>query len=76
MDLDKLKLEAIFIPTPGQKEQEYLAEYLEGQGICFYQKQEDFDLTKSLVKSEKYSGFKNDTKREIDWNKLFKIFEE
>ncbi len=76
MDLDKLKLEAIFIPTPGQKEQEYLAEYLEEQGICFYQNQEDFDLTKSLVKSEKYSGFKNYTKTEIDWNKLFKIFEE
>ena len=76
MDLEKLKLEAIFIPTPGQKEQEYLAEYLEKQGICFYQNQKDFDLTKSLLKSKEYSGFKSFGESETDWNKLFKIFEE
>ena len=46
------------------------------EAIHFLKNQEDFDLTKSLLKSEKYSGFKNDTKTEINWNKLFKIFEE
>lgn len=76
MDLDKLNLKAIFIPTPGQKEQEYLAEYLEKQGICFYQNQEDFNLKEALIKSEEYSGFRKSSESTVKWKKLFKIFEE
>lgn len=33
MDLAKLEKKAFFIPTPGQYEQEYLAERLDDKGI-------------------------------------------
>ena len=35
MDLAKLGKKAIFIPTPGQTEQEYLADYCMKKNICF-----------------------------------------
>ncbi len=57
MDLCKLGKKAIFIPTPGQTEQEYLAEELERKGITFYQAQADFDINYALKQSENYKGF-------------------
>ncbi len=57
MDLCKLGKKAIFIPTPGQTEQEYLAEGLKAKGIAFYQSQNQFDLPLALEESKKYKGF-------------------
>jgi uncharacterized protein (TIGR00661 family) len=57
MDLQRLNKKAVFIPTPGQTEQEYLASYLQKKGIAYFQKQAEFDLLKSIQESEKYSGF-------------------
>src|SRR5258706_4554115 len=57
MDLWRLGKKAIFIPTPGQSEQEYLAEKLMKRKIAFYQKQDEFDLNHSLEESKKYKGF-------------------
>lgn len=57
MDLCRLGKNAIFIPTPGQTEQEYLAEQLKEKGIAFYQNQNEFDLTFALAESKKYKGF-------------------
>jgi uncharacterized protein (TIGR00661 family) len=57
MDLMKLNKKAIFIPTPGQTEQEYLAEQLKGKGIANYQQQNQFSLATSLEESKKYKGF-------------------
>jgi len=48
MDLVRLNKKAILIPTPGQTEQEYLAEYLRNKGIFTSAKQNDFDLMKCL----------------------------
>ncbi|HIP49372.1 MAG TPA: glycosyltransferase [Lutibacter sp.] len=42
MDLVKLKKKAFFIPTPGQTEQLYLAEYLKEQGIAGFSLQKEF----------------------------------
>lgn len=39
MDLVRLKRRAIYIPTPGQPEQEYLARYLEERGVAIWMKQ-------------------------------------
>lgn len=49
MDLAVLQKKAIFIPTPGQTEQEYLASYhvAKRNAICFNQHQ--FDLEKALA---------------------------
>jgi len=56
MDLSIFGKKAIFIPTPGQTEQEYLANKLKNQDYCYYEKQEAFDLNISLKESEKYHG--------------------
>jgi uncharacterized protein (TIGR00661 family) len=57
MDLAVLGKKAVFVPTPGQTEQEYLAESLSNRGIAYSQNQSDFDLQKALTASEQFSGF-------------------
>jgi uncharacterized protein (TIGR00661 family) len=57
MDLCKLEKKAMFIPTPGQTEQEYLAEQLKISGTAFYQNQNEFDLALALAESKNYKGF-------------------
>lgn len=58
MDLAVLNKKAIFIPTPGQTEQEYLAKILMKQKIAFSATQSSFELKKALKASENYSGLK------------------
>ncbi len=50
MDLAALNKKAILIPTPGQTEQEYLADYHHKKGSFYTQKQSDFDLSEGLEK--------------------------
>ncbi len=57
MDLVKLRKKAVLIPTPGQTEQEYLAEELCGKGIFYTVQQQKFDLEKAMREGEKFSGF-------------------
>ncbi len=54
MDLCKLKKKSILIPTPGQTEQEYLADHLQKQGWCLEASQENFTLEKSLKKARNF----------------------
>ncbi len=56
MDLAVMGKKAVFIPTPGQTEQEYLAEYLFRKKLFYYMKQNDFDLSKAIKASEDYNG--------------------
>lgn len=44
MDFVKLQKNAVLIPTPGQKEQEYLAQYLAKENYFLIKHQEKFDL--------------------------------
>lgn len=48
MDLAKLGKPAFFIPTPGQTEQEYLADLFATSSIFHSQKQKDFDLKSGI----------------------------
>jgi uncharacterized protein (TIGR00661 family) len=57
MDMAALGRKAIFIPTPGQTEQEYLAARLKEQGVAFSMPQHVFSLAAALSASEHYSGF-------------------
>ena len=57
MDLVKLKKKAVLIPTPGQTEQEYLAEELHTKGVFYAVSQKDFELEKAMVVGIKFSGF-------------------
>ncbi len=56
MDLAKLGKRAVLIPTPGQTEQEYLADYFYQQGIFFCQSQMAFDLKIALEEAPKFKG--------------------
>ncbi len=56
MDLSVFNKKAIFIPTPGQTEQEYLAKRLLEKGIAFSQNQNKFDLSESLLRYDKFKG--------------------
>jgi len=73
MDLSKLEKKAFFIPTPGQKEQEYLAERLEKLNIAPFSKQKEFNLSQ-LRKIEDYQGL-SDFGEHIIFRDLFSFFE-
>ncbi len=74
MDLLKLDKKAIFIPTPGQTEQEYLGKKLMQEGICYMQNQNKFNFEKAILKSKMYSGFMDINQLNTDWTELFRIF--
>ena len=57
MDMQRLAKNVIFIPTPGQTEQEYLANRLKDKGIAFFMKQDEFDLQQALQHAKNYRGF-------------------
>ncbi len=48
MDIIKMKKRSILIATPGQTEQEYLADHLKTQGWCYSVGQHDFKLQSAL----------------------------
>ncbi len=56
MDVVTLGKHAIFIPTPGQTEQEYLSRYLMEKKIYFSITQKDFDLLYAVEMSKNYPG--------------------
>lgn len=56
MDLIKLQKSAILIPTPGQTEQEYLANYYREKKIFHTIPQKDFDLVQAVEESKGYSS--------------------
>ncbi|EAS20363.1 conserved hypothetical protein [Flavobacteria bacterium BBFL7] len=58
MDLHKLGKRAFFIPTPGQFEQEYLAQSLDDQGIVPFATQDNFEI-KMLERVDSYKGLKS-----------------
>jgi predicted glycosyltransferase len=72
MDLTKLNKKAFFIPTPGQYEQEYLAERLTEQGLVASSKQDDF----TIGKLDDISNFKGLSAMdyEVNFKKLFSLF--
>ena len=74
-DLPKLGKKAIFIPTPGQTEQEYLANNFKDLGICYTQKQSKFNFEIAVKESKNYTGFNTKINSKTDWGSLFRLFE-
>jgi len=71
MDLAMLGKKAIFVPTPGQTEQEYLADHFSEKKIAYSVSQKRFDLKTALKESKKYTGFTEkylgkEFKKEVD----------
>ena len=56
MDLALLGSRAIFIPTPGQTEQEYLAEIFLKNGAFCIRRQESFDLEEAIKEARQRPG--------------------
>nr|WP_299259886.1 glycosyltransferase [uncultured Aquimarina sp.] len=73
MDLAKLKKRAFFIPTPGQFEQEYLAERLTMKRLVPSCKQNEFTL-KKLYDLNAYKGLSSFS-TDIDYGELFHFFQ-
>jgi len=74
MDLAALEKKAIFIPTPGQTEQEYLADNFRNSRTCYAQNQSDFNFEEALKQSKSYKGFETITPEPSNWATLFQIF--
>ena len=68
MDLVALQKPAILIPTPGQTEQEYLAEKLERENRFICQPQDAFDLENALSELPKTTGFSDFSKENVGEN--------
>lgn len=73
MDLAAMGKKAFFIPTPGQYEQEYLAQRLDYQGIVPYSTQANFKAT-DLEKASQYSGLQPIEVGNL-WKSRFILFE-
>jgi uncharacterized protein (TIGR00661 family) len=61
MDLQALGAKALFVPTPGQTEQIYLAELHQKSGMALWRSQEALNLKFDIGKAMKSAGFKNST---------------
>jgi uncharacterized protein (TIGR00661 family) len=72
LDLAKLNKRAFFIPTPGQYEQEYLANRVQELQIAPFENQDSFEL-KMLNRTVNYKGFTNSDDDNIPLD-LFKFF--
>ncbi|MEW7289905.1 glycosyltransferase [Aquimarina sp. 2304DJ70-9] len=73
MDLAKLKKKAFFIPTPGQFEQEYLAQRLTTNKLVPSCTQNEFTL-KKLRDLNAYRGLSSFS-TDVDYGKLFHFFQ-
>jgi UDP-N-acetylglucosamine:LPS N-acetylglucosamine transferase len=51
MDLRRIGKKAIFVPTPGQTEQEYLGGYLAAKGLGICVRQHAFSLAAALMQA-------------------------
>jgi UDP:flavonoid glycosyltransferase YjiC (YdhE family) len=59
MDLAVLKAKALFVPTPGQTEQLYLAELYKSTGKIFSHPQHKLNLKRDIERAKVYQGFGN-----------------
>ena len=74
MDLYTLGAKAFFIPTPGQYEQEYLAEYLKQKGYSEFSDQASFQIGK-LDNMKNHQGFRQKITPKNNLNRsLFDVF--
>ena len=56
MDLCQLNKKAILVPTPGQTEQEYLAEFLKEKKYFYTTNQKNFTIDESMNQFKNYTG--------------------
>ena len=75
MDLANFGSKAVFIPTPGQTEQEYLAKRLVSKSIAFSQSQNNFNLTEAMTNQNSYTGLFIDNNPELLESRIDNLLE-
>jgi uncharacterized protein (TIGR00661 family) len=66
MDLEAMGAKALLVPTPGQTEQQYLAELHQELGNALWRKQDELNLKPDIADALKYHGFtKNTEEKEL-----------
>lgn len=75
MDYYYLGKKAFLVPTPGQTEQEYLAQRFMEKGWFYSNSQSKINFEQDLLRAEGYSGLEEVRREEVDWNRLFSLFE-
>lgn len=75
MDLAVLGQRAAFVPTPGQTEQEYLAQYHMDKRHYYSVSQKDFDLSKLLSASRNYTGISIEADNSILLSRIDKLLD-
>ena len=73
MDITKLNKKAIFVPTPGQTEQLYLAKYFYDKNRAFAMHQKELDIQHALQKVKHLTPLKSDD-CEVNWQELLSLF--
>ena len=73
MDIAKLHKKAIFVPTPGQTEQLYLAKYFYDKNMAFAMHQKELDIQHAFQKAKNLSPLTSDN-FEVDWHDLLSLF--
>ncbi len=57
MDLSRFSKKVVFVPTPGQTEQQYLAKKFKEEQIAWSVSQKEFDIGTAIKESSAYKGF-------------------
>ncbi len=73
MELAFLGKKALFIPTPGQTEQVYLAKYHKEKGNFYSVSQDKLNLARDVKEAEKYPGLKINARSEEAEEKFMRI---
>ncbi|MBN2616423.1 MAG: hypothetical protein JXR71_12085 [Bacteroidales bacterium] len=75
MDLATLGKKAVYIPTPGQPEQIYLADRLKQLGLYYTVSQKNFDLPTAFQQANQYDGMEVDNNYTLLKERLVKLLE-
>ncbi len=76
MDLVSLKKPALMVPTPGQTEQEYQAEYYRDKGYFYMVSQEEMNLSVDLKTAKKFSRIKESRLKVNQYDLFYKALGE
>lgn len=75
MDLAALGKKAVFVPTPGQTEQLYLAELFYKNKVAYAMHQHELNMEHALKETHSYTGFQS-VSSSADWEQLFQLFQD
>jgi uncharacterized protein (TIGR00661 family) len=73
MELAMLKKKALFIPTPGQTEQIYLANYHKKKGNFYSINQDRLNLVKNVKEAKRYKGVNHNSERKDAVDRFMQI---